>query len=74
MRYLLAALLTVALQMPAVAQEPMLKTEIEVKPVRFKDRHPLLYKSYRKVRHYCICVKPIIDCAGSVCQVVLVFL
>lgn len=85
MRYALAVTLAVGLQMSAMAQEPMLRAEMDLgeaapAPVAaapkltFKQAHPKAYKMFRKVRHYCILVQPLIDTAGSVAQVVLIFI
>lgn len=52
---------------------PGLEPHKEVK-LRFKDKHPKLYKVYRVGRHICICAQPFLNAAGSAAQIVLVFL
>jgi hypothetical protein len=44
------------------------------KKLKFKDRHPRIYWTYRKGRLICIMVMPFVSVTSQVCQIIVPFL
>ena len=54
-------------QPPTVTVQEPIKGQI-IKPT-FKDKHPKIYRQFRKVRAVCVALAPIVNCAGSTAQI-----
>jgi hypothetical protein len=58
-----------------VAKTTDIRGSLEYKEAKrtFRERHPKIYKSIRKVRFICHFCQPVVEFSGAVAQIVMVF-
>lgn len=70
---ILSIIIVLSLSVPGLAETQDSGLKPAIKPA-FKERHPKVYKVFRKTRHVCILIAPIVNVAANCATAAGVFL